>query len=120
MSEKNNLTTSHKRLMKLKEVFEKEDSGQSKLAMTLIDEALFCESTLKKLKTKTNKEGPITEMCQGTYSIERENPALKSYNTTIKNFQNLLIQISELLPIDIGEKNDGDQEDDFDKWNDEE
>ena len=52
MSEKNNLTTSHKRLMKLKEIFEKEDSGQSKLAMTLIDEALFCERTLKTLTKK--------------------------------------------------------------------
>ena len=58
-------------------------------------------------------------MCQGTYSIERENPALKSYNTTIKNFQNLLKQISELLPIDIPENDGNDPEDDFDNWNDE-
>lgn len=117
---KDNLTTSHRRLMKLKETFEKEKSNQSKLAMTLIDEAIFCEKTLKRLKTKTNKEGPITEMCQGKYSIERENPALKSYNTTIKNYQNLLKQISELLPIEIEENNkDNNQEDDFDEWNDE-
>ena len=120
-NKKNSLTTSHKRLMVLKEIFQKEDSSQSKHAMSLIDETIFCERTLKKLKTKINKDGPVTEMCQGKYNIERENPALKSYNTTIKNYQNLLKQISELLPIDVENYNrqKNMQDDDFDDWNDE-
>ena len=47
---------------------------------------------------KVEKDGVVTEMCQGNYNIDRENPALKSYNTTIKNYQALIKQITDLLP----------------------
>ena len=50
-------------------------------------------------------------MCQGEYSIDRENPALKSYNTTIKNYQALIKQITELLPNE-NESNRDDFDDD--------
>lgn len=111
-----NVEASFKKLEKLKKIFEEEDTGHSKLALTLIDEASFCGATLEKLKDKVNKTGVITEMCQGDYSIERENPALKSYNTTIKNYQALIKQISELLPIEIQQKEES-EEDDFDEFN---
>ena len=51
-------------------------------------------------------------MCQGDYSIDRENPALKSYNTTIKNYQTLIKQITELLPSES--ENNGDNFDNDD------
>lgn len=115
-----NLKNQYKELVKLKNVFEKEDSNHSKLALSLIEEAFFCGKTLEKLKKQINKDGVVTEMCQGDYSIKRENPALKSYNTTIKNYQALLKQISELLPIDIGEnEKNNNEEDDFDIFNNE-
>lgn len=85
-------------LKTLKETFEKMDNDKSKLALSLLDEAYFCGDTLKKLKEKVEKDGVVTEMCQGDYSIDRENPALKSYNTTIKNYQALIKQITDLLP----------------------
>lgn len=85
-------------LKTLKETFEKMDNDKSKLALSLLDEAYFCGDTLKKLKEKITKDGVVTKMCQGSYDIDRENPALKSYNTTIKNYQALIKQITELLP----------------------
>lgn len=85
-------------LKTLKETFEKVDNDKSKLALSLLDEAYFCGDTLKKLKEKVEKDGVVTEMCQGNYNIDRENPALKSYNTTIKNYQALIKQITDLLP----------------------
>ena len=56
-----------------------------------------CEKTCWCPK-KVKKDGVVTEMCQGNYNIDRENPALKSYNTTIKNYQALIKQITDLLP----------------------
>ena len=88
----------YEELKTLKETFEKKDNDKSKLALSLLEEAYFCGDTLKKLKEKVEKDGVVTEMCQGDYSIDRENPALKSYNTTIKNYQALIKQITELLP----------------------
>nr|DAS67841.1 MAG TPA: hypothetical protein [Caudoviricetes sp.] len=85
-------------LKTLKKTFEKMDNDKSKLALSLLDEAYFCGDTLKKLKAKIEKDGVVTKMCQGNYDIDRENPALKSYNTTIKNYQTLIKQITELLP----------------------
>ena len=96
-------------LKTLKETFEKMDNDKSKLALSLLDEAYFCGDTLKKLKGKVKKDGVVTPMCQGSYNIDRENPALKSYNTTIKNYQTLIKQITELLPNES--ENSGD---DFD------
>ena len=47
-------------------------------------------------------------MCQGSYSINRSNPALKTYNTTIANYQKLMKQLVELLPTDKEVKPVGD------------
>ena len=52
---------------------------------------------MKKLRKAVDDDGVIVTMPQGDYEIERENPALKSYNTSIKNYQNLLKQLSELF-----------------------
>ena len=100
-------------LKTLKETFEKMDNDKSKLALSLLDEAYFCGDTLKKLKEKITKDGVVTSMCQGAYDIDRENPALKSYNTTIKNYQALIKQITDLLPAEQGNNNDNFENDDL-------
>ena len=71
------------------------------------------EKTFIDMGTDKAKLGlSLTEMCQGSYSINRENPALRSYNISIKNYQSLVKQITELLP-----KNDISIEDEFDNFN---
>lgn len=97
----------------LKDTFEDMDSDRSRLGLNLLEEAKFMKQTLKKLKSKIRKNGVVTEMCQGEYSIDRANPALSQYNSLIKNYQSCIKQICELLPEDSG----GTDDDEFDRFN---
>jgi len=105
--------TDYKDLKTLEETFKTMNSDKSKLGLRLIDEAFFLGEVLQDQKEEIRKNGITTTMCQGAYSIERENPALRSYNTSIKNYQSLIKQITELLPIE--EKPIEDEFDDFNK-----
>ena len=102
----------YEKLKTLEKTFKNIEDDKSKLALSLLDEAYFCGETLKRLKDKINREGVVTSMCQGSYDIDRENPALRSYNTTIKNYQNLIKQITELLP----EKKEKNEDDEFEQF----
>lgn len=64
----------------------------------LIEEAAFMRATLKELKESIDTNGPIDEMPQGEYSILREHPALKSYNTMIQRYSHIIKQLTDLLP----------------------
>ena len=68
--------------------------------------AEFMEDTLKKLQQKVQNDGVVTSMCQGNYDIDRENPALKSYNTTIKNYTTVIKQLTDMLPSEEEKPND--------------
>ena len=94
-------------LAELKKIFSKENSAKSTLALSLLDKAEFLEQTLQNLKEQVNIAGVITSMCQGAYDIERENPALKSYNTTIKNYTTVIKQLNDMLPTEEKPKDDG-------------
>lgn len=85
-------------IKELRNTFEKLDNDKSKLALSLLDKAQFMEKTLSKLQQKVNDDGVVTTMSQGSYEIERENPALKSYNTTIKNYTSVIKQLNDMLP----------------------
>lgn len=99
----------------LKSVFEGLDNNKSKLALSLLDKAEFMEETLKELQIKVKTDGVVTEMCQGDYTIERENPALKGYNTTIKNYTAVIKQLNDMLPA----KEEKPKDDGFESFGDE-
>lgn len=99
-------------LEKLKIFFEEKDDDKSRLALSLINRAIFLNKTLDDLEKEVKKSGVITTMSQGDYEIERENPALKSYNTTIKNYASLIKQLVDMLPKNISNGDD----DDFDAF----
>lgn len=82
----------------LRQVFENMNDNRSKLALSLLDKAEFMNKTLIELEEKVKEDGVVTLMSQGSYVIERENPALRSYNTTIKNYTSVIKQIVDLLP----------------------
>ena len=82
----------------LRTVFENTNDNKSKMALSLLDKAEFLNKTLLDLAKKIEEDGVVTIMIQGSYSIERENPALKSYNTTVKNYSSVIKQIVDLLP----------------------
>lgn len=94
---------------KLRKRFADLDSDVGTLGLGLVDELKFTFRTLKKLKTNINKNGVVVKMDQGKYEIDRTNPALTTYNTLIKNYQNLSKQINYML--DQAESSDPD---DFD------
>ena len=85
-------------IKELRSTFEQLEDDKSKLALSLLDKAEFVEATLDKLQKKVNDDGVITTMCQGDYEIDRENPALKSYNTTLKNYTAVIKQLNDMLP----------------------
>lgn len=92
----------------LKDIFKSKDNV---LALLLLDKAEFMEKTLKELQTAVDKNGVVTEMCQGSYSIDRTNPALQAYNNTIKNYTSVIKQLNDMLP-----KNDKPKDDGFDNF----
>ncbi len=87
-------------LQDIKKLFESDLTNKNKLGLSLVNKAIFMEQTLDKLQEKIEKDGVVTTMCQGSYEIERENPALKSYTGLIKNFNTIMKQILDLLPSD--------------------
>lgn len=101
----------NKDIKELRKIFENEENPG--LALMLLDKAEFLEATLSDLKRKVEETGVVTEMCQGSYSIDRENPALRSYNTTIKNYTSIIKQLNDMLP-----KKNILKDDDFDNFGD--
>lgn len=91
MSKKNNLKD-------IRSIFENRRDSKSQLALNLIDKIEFMEKTLLELQDEIDKNGTITEMCQGNYSINRANPALQAYNVTIKNYTSSIKQLVDMLP----------------------
>lgn len=73
------------------------DEEEMILPNKLIEELAFMRVTLRELKIKVMEDGVVTEMEQGAYSIDRENPALKSYNTTIQRYNTTLKQLDDMV-----------------------
>lgn len=74
----------------------------------LIRELVFMSQTLDKLKEIIQEEGVVEMFEQGKQSFVRENPALKSYNTTIQRYGVIYKQLVDLIPKAIkAEEADG-------------
>lgn len=62
----------------------------SKLADVLI--------MMDECKDHVDSDGCVTEMCQGNYSIERENPWSKVYDAKVKLMISLIDKLDKMLP----------------------
>ena len=71
------------------------------------------KATLQELKEMIDEHGPIDEMPQGEYSILREHPALKSYNTMVQRYTNIINQLTNLHPKEEIKQEVDDGFDDF-------
>ena len=91
---------------KLKSFCKDLSEDEETLAMALIEEIAFMKITMEDLKEEVNLNGVITEMTQGEYSISRENPALKSYNTTVQRYNASIKQLDEFLNKNTDINND--------------
>ena len=87
-------------ITRLTNLYKDVDRVKRLTAKNLIEEAASMKSTLKELKALIDEHGPIDEMPQGEYSILREHPALKSYNTMVQRYSGIIKQLMDLLPKD--------------------
>jgi hypothetical protein len=83
---------------RLTKLFKDIDRNKRLTAKGLIEEAAYMKITLQELKVEIDKHGPIDEMPQGEYSILREHPALKSYNTMVQRYTNIIDKLINLHP----------------------
>ena len=83
----------------IKESIESLPKDKQELCNNILNELIFMEETLDSLKKEIQAKGVVVPMCQGKYSIERTNPALNQYNTTMKNFTGCIKQLNDLLPV---------------------
>jgi len=88
-----------KEINQLRKRFDDIAEDKKKLAYRLIDEVVYMGETINELKTLVKLEGVVVETMNGNGFISKgENPAQKSYNTTIKNYMTSIKQLNELLP----------------------
>lgn len=85
-------------ISRLTNLFKDIDRNRRLTAKGLIEEAAYIKITLIELKEEIDKAGPIDEMPQGDYSILREHPALKSYNTMVQRYTNIIDKLVNLHP----------------------
>lgn len=98
--DKNKETEVKKEIARLNNILKDLDETKRKLAEGLIQEAAFMRATLNELKEEVNSNGVLDEMCQGSYTIMRESPALKSYNSLIQRYTTVCKELNSLLPKD--------------------
>ena len=91
-------TLVNREINRLTNLFKDIDKNKRLTAKGLIEEASFMKATLQELKIMIDESGPIDEMPQGEYSILREHPALKSYNTMVQRYTNIINQLTNLHP----------------------
>lgn len=94
-------------IKRLTDIFKEVDNKKQRTVKGLIEESAFMKTTLLELKEIIQNEGVINEMPQGEYSIMREHPALKSYNTTIQRYTTVTEKLLGLLPKDTPRNDDG-------------
>lgn len=95
------LTTEEKieqKQKKTKRLFKDLPSERMQFAEGLIYQFAVATVTLERLVEEINGGDVIEDFVQGSQKIRRENPALKSYNTTIKSFTALSKNLLDLLP----------------------
>lgn len=100
-----------KSLSELETTFKEMNNDRGKVGLDLLVEVQFMKKTLERLRKEIDDNDLVMEMQQGSYSIDRSNPALKTYNTTITNYNKLIKQMCDLLPSESSKtKSDGFEE----------
>lgn len=87
-----------KNLRQLKKLVALVPENKQAIAEKLAGEIAFMAATLEELKKTINEKGATDLFKQGSQQFLRENPAMKSYNTTIQRYSLLYKQLADLLP----------------------
>ena len=90
-----------KEVSRLNKILKEVDDKKKKTVEGLIKEAAFMRITLDELRDCINKYGVIDEMWQGEYTILRESPYVKTYNTMIQRYTTVNDKLLALLPKEV-------------------
>jgi hypothetical protein len=92
----------------LQKILRQIPEDRQSIASDLIEEIVFMSETLGRLKTEIRQNGVTDDFVQGKQQFIRENPALKSYNTTIQRYGAMYKQLVDMLPkVQIAADDDG-------------
>lgn len=83
---------------KYKKIFKNIGKEKLKINDDLLRNIAFMTTTLQKLQNEIDQKGVTEHFEQGAQNFLRENPALKSYNTTIKNYTSAIKLINDFMP----------------------
>lgn len=76
-------------------------------AEKLLTKMFFMEQTLRKLETDIRKNGAVIETKNGNgFQVVQENPAQKTYNTMVKNYNATVKILIDMLPDSIEKTGD--------------
>lgn len=85
-------------MKKLNKIFKTMPKSQRDVVEGLKQQAVFMYSTLDELQQIINTSGAVDEYMNGQQRVLREHPAVKTYNSMIKNYSSVLKQLLDLLP----------------------
>ena len=83
---------------KIAKLFRELPPEKKQFADSLIEQFAVSTVTLERLVDEINSSDLIEDFVQGSQKLRRENPALKSYNATVKSFTALSKSLLDLLP----------------------
>lgn len=83
---------------KIKKFFEKLEPERLKFITPAIHQLAILEVTLNRLAKEINDNDVLEEFKQGSQQFKRENPAIKAYNMTVKNYALLFDKLANMLP----------------------
>lgn len=89
-----------KEIERLNDILKDVEVKKKETLQGLIVESAFMRATLEDLRKDIDENGVIDEMPQGEYSILRESPYVKTYNTMIQRYTTINDKIMALLPKD--------------------
>ena len=94
-----------KEILRIKKLLRELPEDRLKIADGMIKRAAFMQVTLEDLEEDIKVNGTVEEFTQ-TKGIEydRERPAVRIYNTLVKNYSNAMKQIVDMLPETDGVK----------------
>lgn len=86
-------------LKKLKKILDNIPEDKRDIATRLIENLAFMAITLEDLKETVNEEGSVIYSTNGNgFTTMTEHPAQRAYNTMLKSYNTTIKQLNDILP----------------------
>ncbi|WEK53330.1 MAG: hypothetical protein P0Y55_12120 [Candidatus Cohnella colombiensis] len=114
-AKKRRISVEEKRLRKIYENIAEDQKG---IADGLIRRAAYMRVTLEDYEIDLDEKGYVEQFTQSekTAAYERERPVARLYNTMNRNYQQIVKQLSDMLPKGDGEGDKTPKQDGFDEF----